>query len=233
MNWLCISQHPAIITAILFGSVARGDSDTRSDIDILVICDDSTANLTEDIRDELAIKLHCDPLSVNVYIESQFRAMLCKGSLFAWHLRLEGRVLFNKLKSEELFSELQQYSSYREDISQYSILLSECKKSVEENGVNLFDLSLLFTVARNCCMLIAYRLGKPAFGRLSVFYVCEELVGNEIGLSEQDYINLSQWKLAYERGLKLQDALPSMSQAAMLMIKVKKLVCLGQRICFG
>lgn len=68
---------------MLFGSVARGDADPCSDIDVLVL------------GQPIAAPDHAR-LSVTVYTSSHLETMARHGSLFVLHLRSEGRVLVDR-----------------------------------------------------------------------------------------------------------------------------------------
>ena len=136
MNWSSVCEGDEILAVIVFGSTGRGDSDSNSDLDVFALCPNDFSNSLDVIQHGLADKLSCDPFSIVVYTEAQFRKMLAHGSLFAWHLKLEGIVVSSKLDMGKVFAELQPYSFHCADIRLYAELLSDCRLSIDANGVN-------------------------------------------------------------------------------------------------
>jgi len=57
----------------VFGSVCRGESDKGSDVDVLVISNETAA------KNEL-------PAQWSVYSPRRIRMLFSRGTLFAWHL---------------------------------------------------------------------------------------------------------------------------------------------------
>lgn len=80
-------KYHRIESVCIFGSVARASTDSLSDRDVLVICDDSqrTAQLAAEWRE-----MHW---SVSAYTSSRFLRMVDAGSLFVQHLKHEGIIL--------------------------------------------------------------------------------------------------------------------------------------------
>jgi len=74
--------RPPWIGVVLYGSVARGDADEKSDIDVLQVVDGAAPDHYSD-RD----------LSVTTYSLDQLEQLCIRGSLFALHLVTEGRIL--------------------------------------------------------------------------------------------------------------------------------------------
>jgi Nucleotidyltransferase domain len=69
------------LAVMLYGSHARGDATPTSDIDLLQIVPQFSRSYV------------LGPTTVVAYTPDQLRSMAKGGSLFAWHLRTEGRVL--------------------------------------------------------------------------------------------------------------------------------------------
>jgi hypothetical protein len=75
---------------LLFGSVARGEAEGGSDVDLLVLPRDERApRLGRNASSEGAPSW----LSLHVYTEDALHSLFERGSLFALHLKLEGKVL--------------------------------------------------------------------------------------------------------------------------------------------
>src|ERR1700694_2431878 len=66
---------------VLYGSMARGDDDIFSDVDLLII--DDNADRQPSLSSATIVQ----------YTWSEFSEMASYGSLFLWHLRMEGRTL--------------------------------------------------------------------------------------------------------------------------------------------
>lgn len=71
------------LALMLFGSYARGDAQTDSDIDVLKVVDD----------DDDSRSFSLGRFSVSVYKSSRLLAMAQAGSLFVLHLSMEGRIV--------------------------------------------------------------------------------------------------------------------------------------------
>ncbi len=103
MNWSSVCEGYEILAVIVFGSTGRGDSGNKSDLDVFALCPNDFSSRLDAIQDGLADRLSCDTFSIVVYTEAQFRKMLARGSLFAWHLKLEGIVVSSKLDMGKVF----------------------------------------------------------------------------------------------------------------------------------
>ena len=62
--------------------------------------------------------------------------MAKNGSLFLWHLKLQGKVIFSKnAVVEEVFSSLKQYDNYQQDLNYYGELLEDVIISMKKRGM--------------------------------------------------------------------------------------------------
>ncbi len=75
---------------MMFGSVARGESDAGSDVDVLALTGEPAGAAPIDAILPAAFGPR---LSVCQYSEAGLRRLVADGSLFALHLQLEGRIL--------------------------------------------------------------------------------------------------------------------------------------------
>jgi Nucleotidyltransferase domain len=66
------------LALMLYGSIARGDSNTDSDIDVLVLVPERPGSVV------------LGALSIVRYLPTQIEAMVSARGLFAWHLKTEG-----------------------------------------------------------------------------------------------------------------------------------------------
>jgi predicted nucleotidyltransferase len=85
-------EHPEVLRVILFGSFARGDYGTRSDLDLLIVLSHSSQSQHERLGDFLrcAPKYPADML---VLTEAELESRLADGDLFLRRALSEGIVL--------------------------------------------------------------------------------------------------------------------------------------------
>jgi len=76
-------KDKGIISLVVFGSYARGDDDTFSDLDLLGI-----------VRDDKKFSTPFRDINLSIYSLGQLRDLMKAGDLFALHLKEEGMPLF-------------------------------------------------------------------------------------------------------------------------------------------
>jgi hypothetical protein len=110
----------AVIGVIEFGSTARQDADQYSDKDIFAVVEDVDADVIDTLRGLVATDYGTTPSSVACYSASSFDQMIAHGSLFTWHLRLEGRILSDPDGVfREAFGNLAPYSAFVADLIRF------------------------------------------------------------------------------------------------------------------
>jgi predicted nucleotidyltransferase len=199
-----------ILSIILYGSHARHDHDDASDYDICVITRDRTTKevTVEDLR-EVISPFISSRINITSYSDAVVSSMLRHGSLFLWHLKLEGELLYGERYFNDKVSKLEQFKTHFEEITYHKELFQDLMTSWKRlSMVNELDLSILFTIARNTCMVLSHLAGKPSFGRLSVFYCAKELFPH-LPITVDKYVCLSRWKLLYERESEPSMPLPT------------------------
>lgn len=193
---------------VLYGSHARGDSDGESDVDVCAFTADQRT-VTPDELEAFLPTFRSSHLAVTAYSETDLTAMLEYGSLFLWHLRLEGTVVYGHDYFESQMSRLRQFTEHHSEIAYHRQIFDDLLAlGAEQPTPNEFDLALLFTIARNTCMVLSHKAGKPAFGRLSSFHAAAREY-HDLPVDEDTYLFLSRWKLVYERGVDMRPELPS------------------------
>jgi predicted nucleotidyltransferase len=189
-----------ILSIILYGSHARKEHDAASDFDICVFTRERTSEELK-IEDIAEVVHSLQPANINLvtYPDSAVSAMLSHGSLFLWHLKLEGKVLYGEQYFTNKLRKLARFKTHYDDIKYHNELFNDLKRSWNFLSiVNELDLSLLFTIVRNTCMVLAHKQGRPTFGRLSSYHAAKEALPS-MPLTIDLYTYLSQWKILYER----------------------------------
>jgi predicted nucleotidyltransferase len=199
-----------ILSIILYGSHARKDHDESSDYDICVITRErKNEELTIKELEEAIGPLEQSTANIVCYPEAVLESMLAHGSLFLWHLKLEGKVLFGAQYLNDKLHGLARFKTHYEEIKYHAELFQDLKRSwALLSFVNELDLSLLFTIVRNTCMVLAHRAGKPSFGRVASFHSAKDSYPN-LPITFDQYLYLSRWKLLYEREIRPSMTLPN------------------------
>ena len=205
MNISSLKKSKVILAAMLYGSTARKDSDAYSDKDIFILCDDMNAHELLKIKKNLIAPAFADQMSVSTYRLNDVIAMSKKNSLFMWHLKLQGKIIFSKNRIlDQILETLEPYNNYQEDLECYTKLLADVKNSLTKWGyLNEFDISLLFTIARNICILLCYHQGAPKFGRSNAYLKANRIFRDNFPMPDKVYQKLCSYKIWYERGIKM------------------------------
>ncbi len=150
----------------LYGSHARGNNDESSDVDLFVAAD---PEISSD-KIERFISVSLARMSVSRYGWGEIRAMAKYGSLFLYHLRLEGHPLYEASQCSgtlgDILATLGDYQHTERDLVGFLTVLRDIRDSLEENGVDIFELAVLGTIIRHCSILGCWLIGKPSFGRV-------------------------------------------------------------------
>jgi len=218
-------MNPNILSIILYGSRARRDNDKSSDLDICILTKErQTESISLDEIDEVVAHLQSTKITPTYYTDSVVDSMLEHGSLFLWHLKLEGEVLYGEDYFASKIRRLNKFKSHHDEIIYHSALFQDFKRTWKHlNIINELDLSLLFTVTRNTCMVLSHHAGKPSFGRISCFSSAKQLFP-KMPMIMDDYLYLSRWKIIYERGLKSQQSLPNLKEYKSIILNVENLL---------
>jgi Nucleotidyltransferase domain len=148
----------------LFGSAARGDSDDRSDVDVLVAGPIESAALNE-------LPYPTEAMSVVHYSWTELEHMAGYGSLFLEHVRIEGRPMPTTTSSrlQTLISKMPRYTRADRELASFVRVLDDVERSIEVDHSPEFELSVIATALRHACILGSYAIGCPTFGRNSAF----------------------------------------------------------------
>src|SRR5680860_1183736 len=121
---------------LLYGSHARGEADARSDIDLLTIDDAGAAD----------------------YTWSDLNQLRDYGSLFLWHLRLEGVILnaddAGASEWASIIQGLPAYTRARQDCDAFEVVLRDVLRSPDDGGVPMaFEGAVVARTIRHAAIL--------------------------------------------------------------------------------
>ncbi|WP_166000809.1 nucleotidyltransferase domain-containing protein [Bacillus sp. Cs-700] len=222
-NEKSVNEIDELINIILFGSKARKDNDLYSDADIFILVEDVSQIRKKQIIEIVEKAIDFDNVGISIYTKSLFDKLLQEGSMFLWHLKMEGKNIYCRDKEVDLFENLNEFTKYEVNLKTYINIFNKTKESLSRNGVNIFDLSQLFFVCRNLCLLTCFRKGTPTFGRITVYTNLSSVVSN-MPLSLQNYKFLSKCRLNYTRAAGLDIPMPSEKYLSELLLELDRLI---------
>jgi len=145
----------------LYGSSARGDSTECSDVDVLVVGGEPPEGLS--------YRFCGRRLSLSRYSWPEFQHMVSYGSLFAQHIKQEGRPLDQSQGSTTelpaLLSTLPPYRYVQRDIRAFQASVDDIREECSSPVSLPFELANVAALVRRIGILGAYVDGKPSFGR--------------------------------------------------------------------
>jgi hypothetical protein len=194
-----IGAIPSVRAAMLFGSRARGDSDEFSDVDIAVFVDAVEASTLVGLRAQLDASSPDRVVSFSMYSVASAETMSKNGSLFLWHLKLEGKRVYQRdAWLDSLFAELRPYPLSRalDDLLTLRTVLRDVQDSLRKTDLTiLFEAATLFTVLRNIGNVTMAARGTPTFGRTAPITALANLMHPEFPVSHSDVEELMGAKL--------------------------------------
>ena len=161
---------------VLFGSVARRDSDRASDIDIL-IADESIMRLRAR-KEWLKIR----GFSVSDYTWSRLSKLFANKTMFASHLKLEGKTIHDSNgRYAELLLSFEPATSYAKCFSDSLSLFSIFDKVPASNLGRLWALDHLTVAFRNSAILFLANEGEFVFSLREILHHLRSRnrIGNE------------------------------------------------------
>ena len=171
----------------IFGSIVRGEIDQYSDIDLLLISDESMQNI--------------DPNKYSIYTPKRIKQLYTEGNPFAWHLYYESKLVYTS--EEDFLLNLGKPSDYvncKSDLLKFKTLFEDSKASIQEDNFSIvFDLSMIFLAIRN--FATCYTLGyyeTPIFSRLTF----EKLADYPLKLDNEIKEILMMSRISSTRGIE-------------------------------
>jgi len=188
---------------LLFGSQSRGDASYGSDIDVAVFT--HAKSIESLIETKRQISLAVQPnVFFSVYSLKTVECMALDGSLFLWHLKREGRVLFQRSGwVDGLLLRIEPYSPAKalRDISTFESVLGDIGLALKDgHSTLLFEAATLFSILRSLGMIVSMSIGLPNFGRWEPICRIKALMGSSFALSASDLDVLHSARLLYGRG---------------------------------
>ncbi len=149
-----------------FGSICRGEIDSRSDIDLLAI--------VEGLDDRFDSSIY------SIYSYKRLTELWKEGNPFAWHLASEARIIYSS-NGEDFLNQLglpTPYKKCKEDCRKFYNLYFKAIESIFNGSSSLvFELSSIFLAIRNfaTCFLLGKRQIQN-FSRRSALQMDEQSI---------------------------------------------------------
>jgi predicted nucleotidyltransferase len=190
-----------LLGVYVFGSVARGDRDTRSDLDLLAVVADGHGKVDEqEVSAHVPSELGGLEPSISWYGRRRLGTMFKNGELFGWHLHQEAVPLFEK---DPVIRGLGVPSPYRDaaaDVASFEKVLSGIPNQLDASPENaVYELGLVYVCLRNICMAASAKLcDQPDFSRYSPF----RLFGfSAVPITHGEYDLAMTCRMAGQRGI--------------------------------
>lgn len=191
-----------LLGVYVFGSVARGDRDPRSDLDLLAVVADGRGKVEEsEVFSHVPPDLADLEASISWYGRRRLGTMFANGELFGWHLHQEAVPLF---EAEPVIAELGVPAPYRDaaaDVVSFEKVLSGIPDQLQASPENaVYELGLVYVCLRNICMAASSVLcDRPDFSRYSPF----QLRGiAQVPIKREEYDLAMSCRMAGQRGLQ-------------------------------
>lgn len=143
-----LRDFPLIEAAALYGSVARGDTEPHSDIDLLLLCTSGQKGAVFE-RLEPVLSREFRKLSLALYSHKELKFLDRSSSLFLLHLKREADVLLDRSGFlGTLLSDFQPKPSYQADFRESLALLDPLRTRIKNSPNDLHRLSYVYSLFR-------------------------------------------------------------------------------------
>ncbi|MDZ5662352.1 nucleotidyltransferase domain-containing protein [Nocardioides sp. S-58] len=165
---------PGVNSVALFGSVARGDADPSSDIDLIVL--GMTDELTSsELRRQVSLALSGAAISVSYYTPASLQAYLGQWSRFGAHLRLESTILHDKDGELRKILAVERPITTEYEFAAQARHLDRYKHVDRFGGRFLFPLAHLYRIGRAATFAAIAKTGRLEFDRRKAFDIASIL----------------------------------------------------------
>lgn len=162
----------SLTAAYIFGSVARGQADNLSDLDILAVVKTGGGKVDDDVVTNLVpVEMRELKLSISWYGEDRIRQMFENGELFAWHLSVETKALYDPERFLPSLGSPSEYYDSASDVESFIKVFNGIEHQVQSSPHNAaFETGLVYVCVRNIAMAASSALNAgPDFSRYSPF----------------------------------------------------------------
>lgn len=218
----------------VFGSFGRGDADSLSDLDILIVPKEmNDLPSIENSMDSEIYNLFGKKPSYAWYSKSRIEEMYYSGHLFAWHLYQESKPIY--AETVDFITTLGKPNSYSDailDMRSIINILNSIKESTKLQPINtVYESGVLFVCLRNIGLIISNIVnGRFDFSLDSPFH----LLKDSIPIEYSEYCILKQNRRASMRGTESIEICPvkliNILEASFLWA-TSKLVLLEESLC--
>jgi predicted nucleotidyltransferase len=199
-----ISNIKSVQAIIEYGSYARGDQNSNSDYDLFILTNGEVPDFLNPTWSKYISKeIGTERFDISIYDRGTFELMIKNGSLFLWHLKLEGNIIYSRSSPDRLFEYLDEFSGADEDLYLYRRLLKSAKESIRKNGINNYDLNMMSLISRNTLIILCYKMKKIQFSKQLVYETVQKYYGEKMSLSKDVYNLLQGYRFLYSRNISV------------------------------
>jgi predicted nucleotidyltransferase len=192
-----------LLGTVLFGSVARGDDDELSDLDLLALVQNGGGPVSvEEVRATLPAGLAGKVATISWYGMERLVEMHRSGELFAWHIHLDGKVLHDPVGAVATLGVPAPYRRALDDVDAFLAIAADLPSQLERAERNaIYEFGVLYVCLRNVAMSASAHLSaQPDFTRKVPYRLGD---GPPCPVSESEYRMSMLCRLASQRGLTL------------------------------
>jgi len=197
-----------VVSLRVFGSVARADVDSLSDLDVLAVLDCPLTIVLSDNVARQATELFAMKPSLSFYSRNRMEEMFDSGHLFAWHIFRESFAITAR-EHPDFIEQLGRPTNYvgaQDDIVSLIDILQSIPTALRVcEGNASYEGGLIFVCLRNIALSASwYTHSGLCFSRTSP-YVLEEAAGIPFPMVRADYDALMKARLCGQRGGSYED----------------------------